>query len=235
MATSTSTLHERQRYAAFVGPTVRLTVDGTSRATDGAGSNPSPLSVGGRFAIVCPETGIYLRQGSAGVAATSADRFLAAGQIRYLNVDSVEDARIAVLDALALGGFLYITRVDSLDGTRLGSADAQKTAYFTEKSGATTKLVAGAASARMGPLVHGARYMVTCPAISGVQAGDNVWLKQGGSTVVVDPAPGATLGMPLKRDVAMVLNAEAGADYLAVLSRTGGNGSSVFLTRIDAA
>jgi hypothetical protein len=235
---STSSLHERQHYATFLGATVRLTAGSASTGTDGASGRPSPLSLGGRYAVVCPSTGIYIRQGSAGVEATTADRFLAAGQVRYFNVDTVEDARLAVLRAQGVDGFVYITRVDSLDGTRLGSADAQKLLHFTGKSGSTTKIAVGAASVRVGPLVHGARYEVVCPEIdpAGVlgQRGDAVWLKQGGSSVVVDPAPGATLGMPLAKGAILDVNAESGADYIAVLSQAGGNGSYLFLTRIDS-
>ena len=235
MATSLAALHERLAYAQRIGPTVRLTVGASSLATDGAGSNPVPLVAEARYAILCPETGIYWRQGGAGVSASSADRFLAAGRFAIVTTDSVDDNRIAVIDAEGLGGYAYITRLDSLDGAERGDAAALKAAFFAPKCGSTTALEAGASSARTSALVHGASYFIECPQIDGVQTGDDVWVKQGGASVAVSDSPGSNLGMYLPRGTGFTLVVDDSTNaYLAVLSATGGNGSELRITRIDS-
>lgn len=239
MTTSLAALHQRQAYAQRIGPTVRLTVDGAVHATDGAGGNPSPLTIGGRYALICMEGGVYIRQGGPGVTAGATDRFLEAQRFLIVNCDDVIDNRIAVTAAQGLGGYLHITRVDSLDGVARGSAQTQLAQFFNEKSGSTTQVTADVTSASSVALVHGGRYLVVCPQIDPLglsgQLGDDVWIRQGPSGLTVSASPGADLGMPLPRGTAWTFNVDdATNDRLAVLSATGGNGSSVWITRIDS-
>lgn len=235
MATSLAALHERAHFAQRIGPTVRIQVGNTSRTTDGAGGNPVPLVQGARYGILCPETGFYLRQGGAGVIATDADRFLPAGIFTLITVDSLDDNRIAVLDADGFGGYALITRLDSLDGVERGDPAALKASYFAPKIGSTVTVAAGAASARSAALAHGGRYFVECPLMPGTQSGDGVWLKQGDSSVAVAATAGPNLGMylPLGTGFEFVVD-DATNDRLAVLSATGGNGSEVRITRRDS-
>ncbi len=241
MTTSLAALHQRQAYAQRIGPTVRLTVDGAVHATDGAGGNPSPLTIGGRYALICMEGGVYIRQGGPGVTAGATDRFLEAGRFLIVTCDDVIDNRIAVTAAQGLGGYLHITRVDSLDGVARGSAQTQLAQFFSEKSGSTLQVLADAASTSTGAgqLVHGARYLVVCPQLDPLglsgQLGDDVWIRQGPAGLTVSASPGPNLGMPLPRGTAWTFNVDdATNDRLAVLSATGGNGSSVWITRIDS-
>jgi hypothetical protein len=238
---STAAIHERQFYAQYIGTTVRLPVDGGVHSTNGLAGDPAPLAAGGRYAILCPDTAVYIRQGGAGVSASAADRLLPRGTFAIINTDDVTNNRVAVTAAAGLGGFLYITRIDSLTGNTTGAAATHKEIFFASFIGPTAKIAAGAASAMSAQFVHGARYLVYCPEIdpAGVdgQIGDDVWIRQGSwaSGITVSDTPGATLGMPLPRGMAFFVNVDDGTtDALAVLSATGGNGSSVFVVRVDS-
>jgi hypothetical protein len=219
---SFAAVHARQKLAQYIGPTVALTVDGTSHATDGAGGNPSPLAAGGRYVALCPEADVCIRQGGAGLAAVTSDSWLPQGVFSEpFNTDDLSNNRIAVTAAAGVGGVLYLTRIDSLNGTTTGTPAAHQELLDKRFWGPNLVATVGVVAVTLA-LAQFARYELLCP-------DDDCWVVQGGVGLVV---PSPTLYLP--RGTLFPINSDdATTDHIALKSATGNTGARFQATRID--
>lgn len=171
--------HETQFYGRYIGATILVLVDGTSRVS-------SALVQGARYALLCPESAVYVRQGGAGLLVTAGDFMLPQGQILELNSDDVGSNRFAVTTASGTGGNLRITRIDS----PLGITGSHESQFFTRFLGPTIHLAINSGAAVLSAaLVHGARYGLLC-------VDDDVWLRQGGTGLAAPVASDTEFMLP---------------------------------------
>jgi hypothetical protein len=204
-------VHERQYYASYLaGPTTLVTVGGAPAIS-------APLVFGGRYLLCCADTDIYLRQGGAGLQATTGDLLLAQGDMMIVNVDDATNNRISTMTATGVGGTLRVTRIDGATG----SAAVHKAQFFAVYLGSCVSVAVDGGVHASTALVHGARYGVVC-------YDADVYIRQGAPAVTVD----ANQCLLPAGELVYINVDDATNDTVAVMSASGNSGT-LRIVRID--
>ncbi len=221
--------HQAAVYGRQIGATAIVTVAGAPYYS-------SALVAGARYALLCAETDVWVRQGGSGLTVPTAapSTLLRQGQFCFVHVDGTTSQIIGAITATGIGGDLRVTRVDNYATAAYRTRHAEQ--FYREMIGPAISVDVEVVPRRSAALAispqvyrdtagalydYGGRYRLRCDDA-------DCYVVQGNSSVAA-----TTLDLYLPAGEEWVFNVDSAAQaYIGVLKAAGPD-TTLQITRID--